>query len=202
MARWKADGRTQVRELEALLEKPDDGPMELRAPGVGLWRGAPRPGALVTAGSPVGELEVLGVRYRLMAPAGTHGVVLEGEGPRLARRPVGFGDVLLALDPEAVVGAMGEAAAAENAGATGLVFRAPSSGRFYARPAPDKPAFVQAGDTIGAGHAVALLEVMKTFNRIPYGGAGLPDPARVVRVLPDDGADVEEGDPLLEVEPA
>jgi acetyl-CoA carboxylase biotin carboxyl carrier protein len=42
-----------------------------------------------------------------------------------------------------------------------------------------------------------LLEVMKTFHRVTYGGPGLPDTARVVRVLIADGDDVNAGDPLL-----
>jgi biotin carboxyl carrier protein len=41
---------------------------------------------------------------------------------------------------------------------------------------------------------------MKTFHRVTYGGAGLPDTARVRRVLVADGADVNAGDPLLALE--
>jgi acetyl-CoA carboxylase biotin carboxyl carrier protein len=47
-----------------------------------------------------------------------------------------------------------------------------------------------------------LLEVMKTFNRIAYGGPGLPARATIRRVVPADGDDVEAGSPLLVVEPA
>ena len=84
--------------------------------------------------------------------------------------------------------------------ADGLVFAAPSSGRFYLRPGPDKPPFVRAGDTLTRGQAIGLLEVMKTFNRVQYGGAGLPSPARVRAVLVEDGDDVAAGDPLLQLE--
>ena len=41
---------------------------------------------------------------------------------------------------------------------------------------------------------------MKTFNRITYGGDGLPARARVVRILPADGDDLDGGQPLLEIE--
>ena len=58
---------------------------------------------------------------------------------------------------------------------------------------------MKAGDEIKTGAAVGLLEVMKTFNRITYGGPGLPETATVVRVVPSDGDDVEAGDPLLEL---
>ena len=52
------------------------------------------------------------------------------------------------------------------------------------------------------GRTVALLEVMKTFNRIAYGGEGLPARAKVLAVVPTDESDVDEGDVLLLVEPA
>ena len=38
---------------------------------------------------------------------------------------------------------------------------------------------------------------MKTFNRVTYGGAGLPERARVEKILVADGDDVNAGDPLL-----
>jgi biotin carboxyl carrier protein len=43
---------------------------------------------------------------------------------------------------------------------------------------------------------------MKTFTRVQYGGAGLPERARVVAVLANDGDDVEQGSALFELEPA
>jgi len=90
-----------------------------------------------------------------------------------------------------------ESAAAQVAG---LVFRAPTSGRFYGRPTPEKPAFVTVGAELTIGTTVCLLEVMKTFNRVTYGGAGLPERAVVVAILVADGADVTAGDPLLALE--
>jgi biotin carboxyl carrier protein len=83
--------------------------------------------------------------------------------------------------------------------AQGLVFRAPLAGRVYFRPAPDKPSFIEVGSTVAAGTTVCLLEVMKSFNRIAYGGASLPERARVVRLLVEDGADVNAGTPMFEV---
>ena len=92
-----------------------------------------------------------------------------------------------------------DAAASEagHAAATGLVFRAPTSGRYYSRSSPDKPAFVTAGAELAPGATVCLLEVMKTFNRVTYSGARV----RVTELLVADGADVNAGDPLLALEP-
>jgi len=76
------------------------------------------------------------------------------------------------------------------------VFRAPTSGRFYGRPGPGKPAFVTAGSELVPNATICLLEVMKTFHRVTYSG----DRARVREVLVEDGADVNAGDPLLALE--
>jgi acetyl-CoA carboxylase biotin carboxyl carrier protein len=92
------------------------------------------------------------------------------------------------------------AQAAAASGGSGLVFRAPTSGRFYGRAAPDKPPFVVPGAQVTHGATICLIEVMKTFSRVTYGGSGLPDSARVVRVLVAEGADVNAGEPLLELE--
>ena len=80
------------------------------------------------------------------------------------------------------------------------MFRAPTSGRFYSRSAPGKPAFVSVGDELGPNATVCLLEVMKTFHRVTYGGPGLPERAKVREIFVADGADVTAGDPLLALE--
>lgn len=199
------DGRRFHPRLVAEAETLADGRVELRSPGVGLWRGAPAPGSVVTPHASLGELEVLGVLHRLEAPTGVSGMVVALPGPApLARRPVAHGDVLLVLDPQAAgnVAAAARSEAAREA-AEGLVLRSPSSGRFYAQPGPGKPPFVRAGDVITVGQTVCLLEVMKTFNRVAYDAAGgLPERARVARVVPSDGDDLDAGDPLLELEDA
>jgi len=203
MKRTHVDGRVFVPELE-VRARPEGERVQLLAPAVGLWRDAPAPGTLVTPGMPLGALEILGVLHRLRAPAEAAGLVLGSPGPRLARRPVAYGDLLVELDPHGSPAGIGPAAAAEatEAEAAGLSFRSPLSGRFYARPAPGEAAFVTVGDVVEAGQTVALLEVMKTFNRITYGGDGLPARGRVLAVGPDDEADVDEGDVLIRVEPA
>lgn len=193
--------------MEAELRQDDEGRFVLTAPAVGLWRMAPEPGTLLQPGMSLGQLEVLGRIHRLEVPEGAHGLVVPYTPPLdLARVPVAFGQAMLVLDPSATAASSARGTAdtgPSSAGATAdLVFRSPSSGRFYSRPGPDKPAFVSVGDVISSGHTVALLEVMKTFNRIQYGGAGLPERARVVRIVPADDADLASGDPILELEAA
>lgn len=202
--KWADDGRMYEGSVTASSERTDAG-IVLRSPRVGYWRSRPAPGSLVTPGAELGELEILGVLHRLVAPADAAGIVLpDGGGARLAREPVQFGTALVTLDPDASPATAGLGAGQDDAAAagSGLVFRAPLSGRFYARPAPDQPDFVKVGDVVETGHTVALLEVMKTFNRVTYGGEGLPDKARIVAIRPADEADVEEDEPLLDLEPA
>jgi acetyl-CoA carboxylase biotin carboxyl carrier protein len=124
------------------------------------------------------------------------------KGPALARRPVSYGDVLFRIATDvAIAGASAENSASAARSTDGLVFRAPTSGRFYGRPSPDKPAFVEAGRELATGATVCLLEVMKTFHRVTFSGHDMPPRAKVREVLVADGADVNQGDALLALDP-
>jgi acetyl-CoA carboxylase biotin carboxyl carrier protein len=202
MTKARPSGRLFEPEIEALVRTTDAG-IELRAPAVGLWRPS-LAGTVVVPGSIIGVLDVLGVLHRVVVPAGAAGVASELERP-LGEIPLAYGDLMLLLDPDTAVAGRSEATASTtqtDAGEGGLVFASPLSGRFYARPAPDKPPFVTPGDVVSTGTTVGLLEVMKTFNRITYGGSGLPDRARVIEVVPEDEADLDSGDVLLRIQPA
>ena len=83
-----------------------------------------------------------------------------------------------------------------------MLFTSPSSGRFYHRAAPDKPAFVSVGQILERGQTIGLLEVMKTFTRINYDDPKLPVRAKVVAILAGDQADLARGDVILRLEPA
>ena len=181
--------------LEAILAGD-----ELRAPAPGYFHLRDAADHLVAPGDVLGELEILGRITRITAPR-VRGLVKLPPGPALARRPVGYGDVLVRVTTDIALGTLEASTADPAAIAHGVVFRAPTSGRFYGRPAPDKPAFVAAGSELHAGTTVCLLEVMKTFHRVTYGGADVPARARVRDVLVADGADVNQGDALLALEP-
>ena len=186
--------------LVAIARSIGEGRLELLGPAPGVLCEAPRALAQVIAGQPFALLEVLGRRTPLIAPAGARGII------RVATpigTPIGYGDVIAVLGlgeiADVSLAPPSEAQRAES-GILGL--RASSSGRFYRRAAPGQPAFVSDGDVVSTGQTVGLLEVMKTFSRIHFTGDGLPATARVVRVVPADGADVEAGDILLELAPA
>jgi acetyl-CoA carboxylase biotin carboxyl carrier protein len=168
----------------------------VRAPAPGWFRRLVEQDHLVVPGDVIGELDVLHRISRIIAPRVRGLVKLADLG---VRRAVAYGDVLFRVDSEVAIG--GIAATSEPVRAdAGLVFRAPTSGRFYGRATPDKPPFVAVGTELAAGTTVCLLEVMKTFHRVTYGGVDVPVYARVREILVADGADVNAGDPLLALE--
>jgi acetyl-CoA carboxylase biotin carboxyl carrier protein len=199
------DSRQFVPELITELERQDDGRMVLLAPSPGLWRERPDSGSLVRSGDAIGWLEILGVAHRLRAPAGATGIVVdEGVHAELARGGVDYGARLLTLDPEGLGSALADEATSASAATTlggSLVFEASSSGRFYARPGPDKPTFVEVGQVIERGQTIGLLEVMKTFTRINYDNPKLPARARIVAIVAADQADLDRGDAILLLSP-
>lgn len=78
-----------------------------------------------------------------------------------------------------------------------VFIRSPMVGTFYASPDPDSPAFVAAGDRIGADSVVCLVEAMKVFNEIKAEVSGT-----ITRVLVQNAAAVEFDQPLFAVKPA
>ncbi|NLA65505.1 MAG: biotin carboxyl carrier domain-containing protein [Leucobacter sp.] len=72
---------------------------------------------------------------------------------------------------------------------------APLPGIFYRRPAPDKPVFVEIGDTVEAGQAIGLIEIMKQFNEVRADVAG-----KIVEFHIEDNGMVGPGDAIATVE--
>ncbi len=188
--------------LIALVERADSGAVRVLAPAVGWWLDPPRRGSLAGGGSSIGRLERLNRRFRLVLPDGVAGVV-GGDPPRDRRVAVQFGQPLLELAPVGdVAGSAADPSTASRRedvpeGAWAVV--APTDGVFYRRPSPDAPAFVELGTRIHGGQPVGLVEAMKTFNQIVYGGPGFPDEAEVVEIRCEDAAEVRSGQVLLVV---
>jgi acetyl-CoA carboxylase biotin carboxyl carrier protein len=201
-----ADSRKQHATIEALVIDGNDSTRSIRAPKVGIFRPSIHIGALITPGMVVGTLEVLGVTISVLAPPRSSGIVREISGNRHARFAVGYADSLFAVDVNVNhttdTARDTTAATSRTTDAHGVVFRAPTSGRFYLRAAPGKPPFVVVGDVISAGTALCLLEVMKTFHRVTYGGDGLPERAKIVAIVAAEESDINAGDVLLRLQPA
>lgn len=181
-----------------------DGGQHLVSPEVGYFSCALEEGRVVTPGMEAGVVRSLGRTFRLVVPEGVVGRV-DSSPPGRVHEPVAFGTVLYELAPLDT-----RSGGVEDAGPKrrreerdDRIFRAPHAGRFWHSPSPEEPPFVTAGAELEDGQPVGLIEVMKTFGRVLYRAEdALPRKAKVVKVLVEDGGDVDAGDPLLELEPA
>ena len=78
-----------------------------------------------------------------------------------------------------------------------ITITSPIIGTFYRKPSPDKPAFVDVGDTITEGTVLCVIEAMKLFNDIESEISG-----KIVKILVDDSSPVEFDQPLFLVDPS
>lgn len=78
-----------------------------------------------------------------------------------------------------------------------ITVKSPIIGTFYRKPSPDKPVFVEVGDTIKEGDVLCIIEAMKLFNEIESEISG-----KVVKILVDDSSPVEFDQPLFLVDPS
>jgi acetyl-CoA carboxylase biotin carboxyl carrier protein len=170
----------------------------LRAPKLGLWSDHPQDGAFVEPGSSAGTLTQLGRRFQLVIPEGVSGrVAIEGR-PQDAL-PVEYGEVLFRVTASEgrKTGALSVEPENSRAAKDVLEIASPTDGVFYRAAALGAKPYVVVGERVATGRPVGLIEVMKTFNPIAYGGAGFPDEAEVVEILAADGQEVRAGQALL-----
>jgi acetyl-CoA carboxylase biotin carboxyl carrier protein len=78
-----------------------------------------------------------------------------------------------------------------------ITIKSPIIGTFYRKPSPDKPVFVEVGDSIGEGDVLCVIEAMKLFNEIESEISG-----KIIKVLVDDSSPVEFEQPLFLVDPS
>lgn len=78
-----------------------------------------------------------------------------------------------------------------------ITVKSPIIGTFYRKPSPDKPVFVEVGDSIKEGDVLCVIEAMKLFNEIESEVTG-----KIVKVLVDDSSPVEFDQPLFLVDPS
>tara|TARA_R110002167_G_scaffold85074_1_gene230984 strand:+ start:619 stop:1107 length:489 start_codon:yes stop_codon:yes gene_type:complete len=78
-----------------------------------------------------------------------------------------------------------------------ITIKSPIIGTFYRKPSPDKPLFVEVGQTIAEGDVLCIIEAMKLFNEIESEVSG-----KVIKILVDDSSPVEFDQPLFLVDPS
>ncbi len=181
---------------------------EVLSPDVGTYYRPPELGAYLQPGSLAGILKRLNSLYHLRIPEGVSGFVLAVHQDDIAN-PVAYRAPLFELvaGQDAGVGirtrlqprADRDADADRPPGT--MVYLAPTDGIFYRRPSPESPPFVVEGDEVSPGDVLGLVEVMKSFNQIRFGGVDFPEKARIVKILVEDGAEVRTGQPLFWFKP-
>jgi acetyl-CoA carboxylase biotin carboxyl carrier protein len=183
-----------------------DGELLLRSPAVGRYGFAPRVGEVVVGRSRIGRLTSLGRTVELIVPPGVTGRVSERQ---LASRsdPVEYGQVLLRLVPVEASGVgegvvTGAQVATRDLPEGSFAVTSPTHGVFYRRPRPEDPPYVEVGQVVDDGTTLALIEVMKCFSAISYGGDELPARGEIVEVRVSDGSEVRADDILFVVRPA
>ena len=77
-----------------------------------------------------------------------------------------------------------------------LEVKSPMVGTFYRSGSPEKPSYVEVGQSIVKGDVVCIIEAMKLFNEIEAVVSG-----KIVKVLVDNAKPVEYDQVLFLVEP-
>ena len=90
--------------------------------------------------------------------------------------------------------AAAQAAPASAPAVSGKAIKSPMVGVFYAAPSPDRPPFVNVGDTVKKGDVVCIIEAMKIMNEITATESGT-----ITEVLVENGDVVEYDQPLFTI---
>jgi acetyl-CoA carboxylase biotin carboxyl carrier protein len=198
--------KTLIANVRA--DEDGSGTLLVASPVVGRANNAPRAGVFLNPFDPVLTIEILNRRFTLRLPRDVQGRVVQTFLPR-ALTSVAYNDPLVRLDPHALEhgivsaeAAPGTGSSATEAAAEGMiVVSAPSEGIFYRRPTPESEPYVEEGSKVTSGSVLGLVEVMKCFNQIAYGGPGYPERGEIARIFVDDNAEVRFGQALFWVKP-
>jgi len=186
-----------MNSLTLLEDRDETQRIVLRSPSVGVWVHAPKRGQVLVPGDTMGALHILGQEHPLLLPNTAQGVIVAcSQATAFA-----YGDVMVTLENSLATFASDNSHKETAHPNEGLSFCSTSAGRFYVRPSPDKAPFVQVGDVVEEGQPLFLLEVMKTFSRIPYGGALLPTKAKIIKIHLQDGDELEAGQVVFTLAP-
>jgi acetyl-CoA carboxylase biotin carboxyl carrier protein len=98
--------------------------------------------------------------------------------------------------PTAPAGSAARAAApADDLASHPGTLTSPMVGTAYLSPEPGKPQFAAVGSRVSEGQTILIIEAMKTMNQIPAHRSGV-----VTRILVEDAAPIEYGQPLAVIE--
>lgn len=116
-------------------------------------------------------------------------------GPQIASAPSAYVVPQVATPTAVSVAAPSAHSSSLNLSSTERAITSPMIGTFYRRPSPSSDPFVEVGDIVSPTTDVCIVEVMKLLNTIPAECTG-----KVSRILVEDGATIEVGQPLMVIE--
>ncbi len=191
--------------LVATVDTESDDTFLVRSPAVGVADGVPNKGVYLNPSEGFLTLDIMNRRYVVQLPRNVQGMVTELLIEDTAI-PVAYGEPLFRLSQALDV--QSSRAGADKAGggakdAEDLIpVTAPSDGVFYRKANPESPNYVDEGAAVTGGTVLGLIEVMKSFNQITYGGPDLPENGTVTKILASDASEVAYGQTLFLVKPA
>lgn len=191
-------------KLVARVDEEDESSFLVRSPAVGVVDEIPGEGIYLNPMKGFLSIKVLGRWHTVLLPRGVQGRVAQCmvEGTHC---PVEYNQPLVRL--KLGLEAAEESGRAAGAGSGGdadhdlITVAAPSEGIFYQRPSPDAPPYVEQGQQVTTGTVLGLVEVMKSFNQILYGGPGFPERGTVTAIKVEDAQEISFGQPLFLIKP-
>ena len=138
------------------------------------------------------EIERSGVKVRIRKGGD---VTYHPVMPRMEYPPAAIVAPAVAEPEKAVPAEKASAAAPAPVNQTRVT--SPIVGTFYRSSSPDKPSYVEVGDTVKKGQVLCIIEAMKLMTEIESETAG-----KVVQVLVENGQPVEYGQALFVIEQA
>jgi len=139
------------------------------------------------------EMEDVKITIRTGKESGKGETTYIQQIPTMAQQP----QMMAQPAAEAQDSAPTESAPVADESAKYITIKSPIIGTFYRKPSPDKPSFVEIGDSISEGDVLCVIEAMKLFNEIESEMSG-----KIIKVLVDDSSPVEFDQPLFLVDPS
>lgn len=190
-----------IKRIEVLVSEDQK---KILSPAVGIYVSMPKHGGYLKEGSAAGRLRILNTELELIIPRGISGFITDLAADS-GEIKVDYGTPLFRL----ATGSLNDIEEKEKVKKTiageevphgTIPVRSPTEGIFYRKPSPDANFYVAEGDKVEEGSILGLVEVMKSFNPINYGGPGFPEEATIFRICTQDSVEVKPGQILFLVQ--
>jgi len=142
--------------------------------------------------SGVNEVKIESKDFKISIKTGSTSKVVHSEPLTISPQPISQAPVAPVIESQS-----NTKDTATNQDDNLITIKSPIIGTFYRRPSPDKPNFVEVGDSISEGNVLCVVEAMKLFNEIESECSG-----KIVKILVEDASPVEFDQPLFLVDPS